>query len=84
MSDVLTDEQLANWRAVLAQMFGPYAFIMPREHVQLFRDRMQADIERLPTPRAADEFCTCDQKYHGYTKKLDGSVECNHCHKTRR
>lgn len=80
----LTDEQLVNWRAVLAQMFGSYAFIMPREQVQLFRDRMQADVERLPTQRAADEFCTCDQKKHGYTRHINDTVTCNKCGKTRR
>ena len=31
-----------------------------------------------------DEACACDQKYHGYTKHMDGSVTCNHCRKPRR
>jgi hypothetical protein len=48
MSEPLTDEQVENWRRVLAGMFGPYAFLMPREQIQAFRDRMQAQVKQTP------------------------------------
>lgn len=80
MSEELSEEQVKNWRRVLIGMFGPYALLMPKEQIQMFHDRLAGGL----TKRPADEFCTCDQKHHGYTKHLDGSVECNHCHKTRR
>ena len=43
----LTPEQIKNWRNVLASMLGPYAFIMPDEQVQKFRDRLQAEADKL-------------------------------------
>ena len=37
----LTDEQVKNWRNMLCQMFGPFAFIMSREAIEEYRARMQ-------------------------------------------
>lgn len=39
----LTDEQVENWRKVMARMFGPYAYFMPRDKVQEMRDKVQKD-----------------------------------------
>lgn len=80
MSEELSEEQIKNWRRVLIGMFGPYALLMPKEQIQLFRDRLASGL----TQRAADEFCTCDPNHEGKTIHLDGRVECNKCHKTRR
>jgi len=41
---ILTDEQVENWRRVLCGMIGPYALLMSREQIQLYRDRMQAQV----------------------------------------
>lgn len=41
MSEILTDEQVENWRRILSGIFGPYAFLMSREQIQAYRDRMQ-------------------------------------------
>ncbi len=80
MSEKLSEEQIQNWRRVLCGMFGPYALLMPKEQIQLFRDRLASGL----TQRAADEFCTCDPKKHGVTRHMDDSVTCNKCGKTRR
>ena len=40
----LTLVQIENFRRVLLSMIGPYALIMPAEDVQLFRDRLQQQI----------------------------------------
>lgn len=79
----MNDTQVENWRRVLVGMVGPYALIMPREQIIALRDRLQS---RIATEQSvqSDEACACDQKYHGYTKHMDGSVTCNHCRKTRR
>jgi len=37
----LTDEQVDNWRKVLATTIGPYALICSREEVEKLRDMMQ-------------------------------------------
>jgi len=82
MKDKLSDQQVENWRRSLSLTFGPYAYIMPREQVQAFRDRMQADVDR----RAQEEppkFCECDKTYYAATIKRDGTVECNKCHLPR-
>ena len=42
--DKLTDEQVENWRKILAMTFGAYAHIMPKEEVQKMRDKMQGHI----------------------------------------
>jgi hypothetical protein len=47
MSEILTDEQVENWRRIMIGMFGPYALLMTREQIQAFRDIMQ---------KQADEF----------------------------
>jgi len=43
----MTPEQIKNWRNVLSAQFGPYAFIMPIEQIEKFRDRMQGKINQL-------------------------------------
>lgn len=42
----LTDEQLDNWRKVLAMHFGPHAYMMPEEEVQKMRDKMQEHVDK--------------------------------------
>lgn len=79
----MNDTQVENWRRILVGMIGPYAFIMPREQIIALRDRLQSKVAAEHSVQA-DEFCVCDQNYHGKTIHLDGRVECNHCHKTRR
>lgn len=46
-NDPLTDEQAENWRIVLTALLGPYALLMTREEIQVYRNRMQklADAE---------------------------------------
>ncbi len=44
--EVLTPEQIKNWRQVLFGMIGPYALIMPDAEVQLLRDRMQQQVDQ--------------------------------------
>jgi hypothetical protein len=44
-SETLTDEQVANWRTYLSLQFGGWALIMPREQVQLYRDRLQQALD---------------------------------------
>jgi len=46
MAEKLTDEQIKNWRKVLAMSLGAYAFVMPKEDVQKLRDKMQNDIDQ--------------------------------------
>ena len=41
----MTDEQIENWRKVLAMTLGPYAYMMTKEEVQKHRDRMQKHID---------------------------------------
>jgi hypothetical protein len=43
--DKLTDEQVENWRKILAMTFGPYAYMMPKEDVQKMRDKMQKHVD---------------------------------------
>ena len=49
MSDttVLTESQIKNWRNTLSMTLGPYAFIMPVEQIQKFRDMMQKKANEL-------------------------------------
>ena len=79
----MNDVQIENWRCVLAGQIGSYAFLMPREDIITLRDRLQAQFEAVEQPRVLDVFCTCDQKYHGFTKHMDDSVTCNNCGKIR-
>jgi hypothetical protein len=37
----LTDEQIKNWRNMLCQIFGAYAFVMTREQIEAYRARVQ-------------------------------------------
>jgi hypothetical protein len=76
-------EQIENWRKVLFRMYGPYAFFMTDEQIQMFKDRMQLSIDRLAAQDDEPQECTCDPKREGRTVHQDGSVECNKCHKTR-
>lgn len=43
---ILTPEQIANWRKVLVGMIGPAALILPDEQIQAMRDRFQENIDR--------------------------------------
>ena len=47
MTEKLTDEQVENWRAVLSVILGPYAFLMSREQIRAWRDKTQAEVDRL-------------------------------------
>lgn len=42
----LTEEQIENWRRVLYQTLGPYAFFMPAADIQKRRDEMQAEANK--------------------------------------
>ena len=42
----LTDEQVENWRKILAMTFGAYTHIMPKEEVQKMRDKMQEHVDK--------------------------------------
>lgn len=45
----MTPEQIQNWRMFLAGTeIGPYAFIMPSEDIEKFRDLFQAKMDSLP------------------------------------
>jgi hypothetical protein len=79
---MLNEQQTENWREVLFQMFGPYAFFMTPETIQAFHDKFQGDINRLSTAEPA--LCTCDPNHEGKTVHKDGSVECNKCHRPRK
>ena len=48
-NDILTPEQIKNWRIVLCGMIGPYAMIMPDDDVQAIKDKMQKDANKIPT-----------------------------------
>ena len=41
INEILTDQQVENWRKVLCLQLGPYAFIMPKEEIQKLRNKMQ-------------------------------------------
>lgn len=44
----MTPEQIQNWRTFLAGTeIGPYAFIMPSEDIERFRDLFQAKVDSL-------------------------------------
>ena len=45
-NEILTDEQIENWRKVLSMTLGPYALIMPKEDVQKMRDKMQEHVDK--------------------------------------
>lgn len=45
-TDVLTDEQVENWRKILCVTLGPYALIAPREQIQAIRDKMQKGVKK--------------------------------------
>lgn len=79
----MNDVQIENWRKVLSLSLGPYAYFMPKEQIVLLRDRLQQKVDAVEQSRALDAFCTCDQKYHGYTRHMDDSITCNHCRKIR-
>jgi hypothetical protein len=42
----LTDEQVENWRKILAMTLGPYAYMMPKADVQKMRDKMQSQVDK--------------------------------------
>jgi hypothetical protein len=43
----LTSEQIKNWRLVLTNMFGPIAMFLSEEDIEKFRDKVQADVDKL-------------------------------------
>jgi hypothetical protein len=45
--DGMTPEQIQNWRKMLSGQFGPYAFIMPVEQIEKFRDRLQKQVDSI-------------------------------------
>jgi len=42
----LSDEQVENWRRILAMTLGPYAYMMPKAEVQKMRDKMQEHVDK--------------------------------------
>jgi hypothetical protein len=48
-TDKLTSGQIKNWRIMLFTIIGPYAYFMPDEEVQRYKDAMQSRLE-APTP----------------------------------
>jgi hypothetical protein len=86
----MNDEQIANWRAVLAFTLGPYAFIMPKEDIESLRDRIQRRVNSvypptdvLKTIKVVKTICDCDTTKCGTTIHKDGSVTCNKCNLPR-
>lgn len=47
MSELLTDEQIKNWRRLLFHTFGLWAYIMPVEEVQRLRDEVQEEADNI-------------------------------------
>ncbi|MDO8640820.1 MAG: hypothetical protein Q7R33_04700 [Nitrosarchaeum sp.] len=47
MDHKLTDKQIENWREVLYEMLGPYAYIMSKEAIQKYRDKLQLEADKL-------------------------------------
>ena len=45
---LLTDAQVENWRRVLFGIVGPYALIMSKEDIQLWRNQLQKGVDNLP------------------------------------
>ena len=45
----LSPKQIKSWRRVLCGMIGPYALVMPKEQIQVFRDKMQKDADNIKT-----------------------------------
>lgn len=43
----LTEEQLENWRKVLAMQIGPAAFVISRDTIEDIRAAMQAEADKL-------------------------------------
>lgn len=86
MSEELTPEQIENWRNVIFRMIGPYAFYMPKEDVQKFRDMLQARINTISQEAGEPiiQFCECDPSRQGKTVHASGKVTCNKCRKERR
>ncbi len=84
MNKPLTDEQIKNWKRILAAQIGPYAFLMSRETIQLYRNRIQKFLDQTNNKNWLEsQICSCDPNYHGATTRRDGSVICNHCQKER-
>lgn len=81
MTKQLTDSQVKNWRRILSVSLGPYAFFIPREQIQEFRDRLSMEIAEDIQPAQVN--CYCDRTYYGQTVHADGHVTCNHCHQER-
>lgn len=54
MNEPLTPQQIDNWRTMLLGMIGPYALIMPAEHIQQYRDKLQARANKLATEGTHD------------------------------
>jgi len=56
----LSDEQVDNWRKIIALTIGPYALIMPVKQVQLIRDSLQEEIrdkgDQMKDMRKMEEF----------------------------
>lgn len=55
MSNILTPEQIENWRTVLLGIVGPYALIMPVDDIQRYRDRMQEIAIKLESNKPMSE-----------------------------
>ena len=78
MSDDLTDEQVANWRAVLAVLLGPVVFLMTSKQIKRLVVIFQECVDEESKP------CQCDPTRNGTTTHRDGRVTCNKCQKERK
>ena len=47
----LTPEQIANWRKMMSAQLGPYAYLMPDEDVQKYKDKMQERVDKFEKGR---------------------------------
>jgi hypothetical protein len=42
----MTDKQIENWRKILAMDIGPYAYLMSKEEIEMWRDKLQGMINK--------------------------------------
>jgi len=84
MSEELSEEQIKNWRRVLSVAFGQYALLMPKEQIQLFRDRMASGLtkqgdgtEALSEEMESNGSATPKSRRHPLTLPADEFCTCD-------
>ena len=45
--ELMTDEQVANFRRILSMMIGPYALLAPRHDIVEIRDYLQTQANKM-------------------------------------